>query len=260
MKLIKELSEVLVYRQMLFSSVKKDLRSRYRGSFLGFLWTFINPIMQLVIYSIVFPYLLKMREGNYSLFIFIGLLPWIFLTSSLSISTTCVVGNGNLVKKIYFPRMILPISVSTTGLMNYIFGLLIVFLAIFFAGITLTPFVFILPLIILSQYIFVTGCCLILSALYVFFRDLEHIVGIVTMGWFYLTPIVFNITIFPERFIKFLMLNPMTQFIMAYRDVLLYGKAPDWTGFILVTIFSIGIFSFGVFLFSKLQKSFAEEI
>lgn len=258
--MFEQLKEVISYKEMLISSVKKDLRSRYRGSFLGFLWTFINPLMQLIIYSIVFPFLLKMQEENYPMFVFVGLLPWIYFTSSLQISTTCVVGNGNLVKKIYFPRMILPISVSTTGLMNYIFGLVIVFPALLITGVKLTPYVLFLPVVMLVNYLFTTGFCLALSSLYVFFRDLEHIVGIVTMAWFYLTPIVFSLKIFPEYAQKLLSLNPMTQFVNAYRNVLMYGKLPSPLGFSAVTVLSIVIFFVGALIFSKLQRTFAEEL
>ena len=112
--MFKQLREVFAYKQMLISTVKKDLRSRYRGSILGFLWTFINPLMQLVVYSVVFKRLLRATEDNYAMFVFTALLPWLYCVSSIQASTTCIVSNSNLVKKIYFPRMILPISVSTT--------------------------------------------------------------------------------------------------------------------------------------------------
>ena len=258
--MLEQLREVITYKEMLISSVKKDLRSRYRGSFLGFLWTFINPLMQLVIYSIVFPFLLRMKEPHYSMFVFVGLLPWIYFVSSIQMSTTCVVGNANLVKKIYFPRMILPISVSTTGMMNYLFGLVIVFPALLITGVKLTPYALFLPVVMLVNYLFTTGFCLLLSGAYVFFRDLEHIISIVTMGWFYLTPVVFSLKIFPEYVQTILKFNPMTQFVMAYRNVLMYGQFPSPLGFSCVTILSVAIFFFGAFVFSKLQKSFAEEL
>ena len=258
--MIKQLREVFTYKQMLISTVKKDLRSRYRGSVLGFLWTFINPLMQLVVYSVVFQRLLRSTEDNYAMFVFTGLLPWLYCVSSIQASTTCIVSNSNLVKKIYFPRMILPISVSTTGLINYIFGLVIVFPALIITGVKLTPFVLLMPVIMAVQYLFVTGLCMMLSAFYVYFRDLEHIVGIVTMVWFYLTPVLYNINIFDGTFKKVLMFNPMTQIIMAYRNVLMYGTYPNATGFLGVTGASIIVFIIGASIFSKLQKNFAEEL
>ena len=156
--------------------------------------------------------------------------------------------------------MILPISVSTTGIINYIFGLVIVFPALIITGVKLTPFALLMPIIMAIPFLFVTGLCMMLSAFYVYFRDLEHIVGIVTMVWFYLTPILYNINIFEGNFKKLLGLNPMTQIVLAYRNVLLYGTHPSTTGFLGVTGVSVAIFFLGAFIFSKLQGNFAEEL
>ncbi|MFA5658121.1 MAG: ABC transporter permease [Oscillospiraceae bacterium] len=256
----KQLSEVFSYREMLYSSVRKDLRSRYRGSFLGFLWTFLNPLLQLVIYSIVFPRLLKVPEENYPMYVFIGLLPWIYFSSTLSIATGSIVSNGSLVKKIYFPRLIIPLAASATGLINYLFGLVITLAALIVTRIYFSAFIFIMPVIMLVQFLFVTGLAFMLSAFYVFFRDLEHIVNIVTMAWFYLTPVVFSIKVFPENAQRIFMLNPMTQFLIAYRDVLLYKQLPDLAEMAITTAVSVILFILGIYIFSRLQRSFAEEI
>jgi len=258
--MFKQLREVFAYKQMLISTVKKDLRSRYRGSILGFLWTFINPLMQLVVYSVVFKRLMRSTEENYAMFVFTALLPWLYCVSSIQASTTCIVSNSNLVKKIYFPRMILPISVSTTSLINYILGLVIVFPALIITGVKLTPYALLMPVIMAVQFIFVTGLCMMLSAFYVYFRDLEHIIGIVTMVWFYLTPVLYNINMFDASFRKILELNPMTQIVMAYRNVLMYGTHPNITGFLGVTGVSVVVFLMGAFIFSRLQGNFAEEL
>ena len=258
--MIKQLQEVAKYKHMLVSSVKKDLRSRYRGSVLGFLWTFINPLTQLIIYSIVFPYLLRTSQENYPMYVFTALLPWIYFVSSLQNSTTCIVANSNLVKKIYFPRLVLPIAVSTTGIVNYIFGLVIVIPSLIITGVKITPFILLLPLIMIVNYIFVTGFCFILSSLYVYFRDLEHIIGIITLVWFYLTPVVYGPDMFPENIWNILKWNPMTQFISAYRNVLMFGKAPETWTFVVITIMSLLLFYVGTIIFDKLQKNFAEEL
>lgn len=255
-----QLAEVANYRRMLVTTVRKDLRSRYRGSFLGFLWTFINPLLQLIIYSIVFPYLLRNNQENYPMFIFIGLLPWIYFTSSVVGATSTIVSNGNLVKKIYFPRLILPISVSATGLMNFLFSLCIAVPALLITGVKLTPYALLLPVVMLSQFIFVTALGILLSALYVYMRDLEHIVSVLMLAWFYLTPVVFGLDIFPEEVAARLLYNPMTQYVVAYRNVLLYGCAPDPTGFLTVTLASVVLFILSVYIFGRLQKSFAEEL
>ncbi|WP_270406865.1 ABC transporter permease [Paenibacillus timonensis] len=245
---------------MLVSIVRKDLRSRYKGSFLGFLWTFVNPLLQLAIYSIVFPYLLRNNQENYPMFLFVALLPWIFFSSSLQGSTTSIVGGANLVKKIYFPRLILPLSVVCTNLMNYIFGLVIVIPALLLTGVTLTFNIFWFPIVLFVMFIFTIGLSLLLSALYVRFRDLEHIVGILVMVWFYLTPIVFGIDIFPPHIADLISYNPMVPVIESFRDILLYGREPEWgpLGF----SFVIGVFILlsGMLVFRKFEKTFAEEL
>jgi ABC-2 type transport system permease protein len=252
--------EIFNYRQMLISIVRRDLRSRYKGSFLGFLWTFINPLLQLIVYSIVFPYLLRIEQENYPMFLFVALLPWILFVTSVQASTTSIVAGGSLVKKVFFPRLILPFSVVGTNLMNYIYGLVIVFSALLVTGIHLTFNVFWLPVVLLVEIILIIGLALLLSALYVKFRDLEHIVGVVTFVWFYLTPIVFPITIFPENVAKIIGLNPMVPIINSFRNILLYGEQPDWRSLSYAFLVGMLLVIIGVFVFRKSEKTFAEDL
>ncbi|SEB28287.1 ABC transporter permease [Paenibacillus sp. 276b] len=258
--MIETYKEVIAYRQMIISTVRKDLRSRYKGSFLGFLWTFVNPLLQLAVYSIVFPLILRNNQENYPMFLFVALLPWLFFTSSIQGATTSVVNGANLVKKIYFPRIILPLSVVCTNLMNYIFGLIIVFPALLLSKVPLTFNILWLPIVLIIEFIFALSLSLIFSALYVRFRDLEHIVGILTMVWFYLTPIVFAIDIFPKIVADIVAYNPMVPIINAFRDVLLYGNAPHWPS--LLYAFTVGciLLIIGLTIFLKLEKTFAEEL
>lgn len=255
-----EIKQVYKFRQMLISIVRKDLRSRYKGSFLGFLWTFVNPLLQLAIYSIVFPYLLRSNQENYPMFLFVALLPWIFFSSSLQGSTTSIVGGANLVKKIYFPRSILPLSVVCTNLMNYIYGLVIVIPALLLTGVTLTYHIFWLPVILFVMFIFTTGLALLLSALYVRFRDLEHIIGIFVMVWFYLTPIVFGIDIFPPHIADLISFNPMVPIIESFRDILLYGQGPEWGSLGYSFLIGVFILLIGMMVFRKFERTFAEEL
>lgn len=258
--MIVNLRELFQYRHMLISVVRKELRSRYKGSFLGFLWTFVNPLLQLIVYSIVFPIILRNNQENYPMFLFVALLPWIFLTASIQGATTSIVGGANLVKKIYFPRLILPLSVVCTNLINYIFGLSIVFIGLLVTGVHLTLNVFWLPVVLAIEFIFAFGLALIFSALYVKFRDLEHIVGIITMVWFYLTPIVFDVDIFPKQMSDVIIYNPMVPIINAFRNILLYGKQPDWASLMYGVIVGMVLLIIGVFVFCKSEKSFAEEL
>ncbi|SNX52863.1 ABC-2 type transport system permease protein [Thermoanaerobacterium sp. RBIITD] len=254
------LRELYEYREMLFSMVKKDLRTRYRGSFLGFLWTFINPLLQLVVYSIVFSTIMRMNIYNFAMFLFVALLPWIFFSTSITQSTTTIMANSNLVKKIYFPRIILPISVALTGFINMIFGFIIVFIVLFIFKIHLSSSIVLLPIVMINELLFVVGLSIIFSALNVFFRDLEHILGIVTMAWFYLTPIVFPINLVPDKYLKLFFLNPMTSIILPYRDILYYGLWPSKKSLLLIFLMGICFNVFAFILFDRLQRRFAEEI
>lgn len=252
--------ELYAYREMLKSLVRKDLKTRYKGSFLGFLWTFINPLMQLTIYALIFPYLMRMNEKNYAMFLFVALLPWIFFSTSLQVSTDCIVENYNLVKKIYFPRQVLPLSVATGGLVNYIYGLLVVLAGLLIARIPLTWNIFYLPILLLILYVTVSGFCLMFSAMNVYIRDLEHIVNIVTMAWFYATPIVYPLTMLPDFLQKILLLNPMTPLVQGFRNVIYYGVAPNWNELCIASVEAIVIFVAGVLIFNRLEPGFAEEI
>lgn len=258
--MINFLKEIYSYREMLKTMVEKDLRTRYKGSFLGFLWTFINPLMMLVIYSLVFPYVMRVQEKNYAMFVFVALLPWIFFSTSLQISASTIIANGNLVKKIYFPRQILPISVAIGALMNYLYGLIIVFFALFIVGIKLTWLVIYLPLIIILQFLLVVGFGLIFSTVNVYFRDLEHILGILLNAWFYLTPILYPTSLFPKHLISILYMNPMTPIILATRDIMYHAKMPDLNQLLYVLVFALAQVFFGIILFKKYEKGFAEEI
>jgi len=246
---------------MLIGLVKKTLRSRYKGSFLGFLWTFVNPLLQLAIYATIFPLILRIQEPNYAMFLFVALLPWTEFTISLNGALACVIENASLVKKIYFPRMILPISVALTYIIDFIYCLPLLLTALLVFKIPLTIYILFLPLIIFIQFIFTSGICLIISAINVRFRDLVQIIGIITLAWLYFTPILYPITMFPTKYLKLIyILNPMTGIISSYRDSLFYGRCPDLFGLTSSCIIGIILFIIGYYIFDNRQRTFAEDL
>lgn len=257
MKLIKELYK---YREFLRTSVKKEIRGKYKQSFLGILWSFLNPLLMLAVYAIIFPLILKVREDNYVLFLFTAMIPWNFFTSVIMQGTNTMLMNGNIIKKVYFPREILPISIATSGLVNFFISCLIMFAFLIFGGLGISKYIVFFPLIVLIQYILQLGLIFILSSVTVYLRDLEHIIGIVLQVLFYATPIVYSINSLQPEFVKILYLNPMTHIVQGYRDILYYQVSPNFTGIGIVCIFSFVLLFVGVKLFSKLQKGFAEEL
>lgn len=253
--------ELYAYRQMIFSLVKKDLRGRYKGSVLGFLWTFINPLFQLIVYTVVFSFILKNNIERYYLYLFVGLIPWIFFSSSITVGAASVVAQKDLIKKIYFPRMVIPISYVTSCFVNMLLCFIVIFAVIIFSGVGVNFLALLtLPVIMAVEYLLALGMALLASAVTVYFRDLEHILGIISMAWMYMTPIMYDKAIVPERLLPVFNLNPMTHVIECYRDVLYHKQIPDLTSLLSAAGLGILFLFIGCIVFNKLQKHFAEEL
>lgn len=260
--MLKDIKRVFEYREMLKNNVRKELRARYKGSVLGFFWTFLNPLLQLVVYSIVFSTVMKVKvpNYNYTIFLFVGLVPWNFLAASVQQSTTVITANSNLIKKIYFPRIILPLTITMTNLINMLLTFVIVFIALFVFGSQISIWYVFLPVIIVVETIFVLALTLFLSSITVYFRDLEHITGIILMAWIYLSPVIYTSEYIPSSVFNLFKMNPMFSIIESYRDVLMFNRLPDMYGLLYVLMLSMILLLVGYKVFDKLQRRFAEEI
>ena len=252
--------ELYKYRELLKTNIKKEIRGKYKGSWLGIIWTFLNPLLQLLVYSFVFPYILRIQVENYTVFTIVALVPWTFFTAAIQNGSGSIIGEAGIIKKVYFPREIIPISVVFSSLVNFLITCIIMFLFIIFSGIGFTKYILLFPLIVLIQTIFTLAFTFVLSAITVYIQDIGHFVSIVLMLAFYATPIVYTGELLPEKFQWILRANPMTHVINAYRDILFYHNNPDFKGiFILGVISIIGLF-IGYKIFKKLEKNFAEEL
>jgi ABC-type polysaccharide/polyol phosphate export systems, permease component len=258
---MKRIKEIFDYRQMIFSLVKKDLRGRYKGSVLGFFWTFLNPLLQLVVYTLVFSIILDSTIEKFYLYLFVALVPWLFFSSSLTGGSSCIMANQDMVKKIYFPREVLPLSYVTGAFVNMLFCFIVIFGVIIFSGhgINIKAIAY-LPIIMLVEYVLALGGAMLTSALTVFFRDLEYILGIITMAWMYMTPIMYGIEIVPQALQPVFKLNPMTPIVVAYRDILYWKRVPEIGTLLQGFVLGVLILVVGYILFGKLQKGFAEEM
>ena len=257
MKLLKNLYQ---YRELLKSNVKKEIRGKYKGSFLGVLWSFVNPLLQVLVYAIVFPYIMRVKTDNYLVFLIIGIIPWTFFTYVLNQGMITVRMNAGIIKKVYFPREILPISVATSGLVNFLISCIIILIFCIFGGVGITWHLVFLPLIAIFQYVLQLGLTLGLSAINIYIKDTEYIVQFFINMLFYGTPILYTATLFPERYRWILYLNPMAQIINAYRDIFLYHQIPDLFGLVYMAGVSVILFIIGLAIFRKLEKGFAEEV
>lgn len=257
MKVFKELYN---YRELLKTNIKKEIRGKYKGSWLGIIWTFLNPLLMLAVYSFVFPYILRVNVENYTIFMIVALIPWNFFTTAIQMGTGSVVANGNILKKVYFPREIIPISITTSQLVNFLITCIIMFAFIIFSGVGFSIHLLLFPLLVLIQYIITLAFTFILSALTVFVRDIDHFVSVILMLGFYATPIVYQANMLPAKFQWVLNLNPMAQLVEAYRSILYYHQMPNWLMIGIWGTVSVILLILGYLIFKKLEKSFVEEL
>lgn len=257
MKVFKELYQ---YRELLKTNVKKEIRGKYKGSVLGVLWSFLNPLLMVAVYAIVFPYLMRTTQENYLIFLITGIIPWIFFTTVVTSGCNCVWINGGIIKKVYFPREILPISVVLSALVNFLISCIIILIFVIFGGIGVSAQILWLPVIAIIQSALSLGLLFILSAINVYIKDIEYIVQFIMNLLFYATPIVYDVTMIPERFRWILYLNPMAHFLDAYRAIFYSKTMPDLKSLGIIGIISFLVLIIGYRIFKKLEKGFAEEV
>ena len=257
MTLFKELYQ---YRELLKTNVKKEIRGKYKASFLGVLWSFINPLLQVLVYALVFPYIMRVQTDNYLIFLICGVIPWTWFTNSITNGTTCVTNNANLIKKVYFPREILPISIVTSGLINFLISCIIILLFVIFGGIGLSWHLIFLPLIAIVQYIFSLALVFLLSAFNVYVKDVEYMVIFLLNLFFYATPILYSTEMFSGWFMWIFRLNPLAHIINAYRDIFYVHQVPQILNLFILLVGGLIVLILCYKVFKRLEKRFAEEV
>jgi ABC-type polysaccharide/polyol phosphate export permease len=265
--MLHNLTSLIRYRGLITSLVARELKARYRGSVLGFVWSFINPLLLLLIYSFVFTTIMpNQTEGvqPYAVFMFCGILPWNWFATSLSDAANSLLAGGNLIKKVLFPAEVLPIVSVLTNMVHFFLGfpILLVFLVV--SGHTPKPSALILfPMIVLVQLIFASALALVLAALTVHFRDIRDILANVLMLWFFATPIIYpwfqpNV----QRFRWLFNINLFTHLAVSYQEVLFFVTGPfgHWKWLAGLGAFSVVLFLTCYWLFDRLRDSFAEAV
>lgn len=248
------------YRELLKTNIKKDVGGKYKNSFLGVLWSFINPLLQIAVYALVFQVILKSNIENYAVYLCCALIPWQYFSSVVLRGAAVIIDNGNILKKVYFPREILPISLVTSEGVNFLICSIIIIGFVLFSGIGLSFNIFWFFVILVIQYIVSLGVAFIVSSLSVYFRDLLHLLGVFMQLMFYATPIVYSINDVPAGFQWLLKLNPMSYLIEGYRDVFYNKVAPNFSSLGKGLIMGIVLCVVGYLIFRKLEKRFAEEL
>ncbi len=259
--MLERIKEIYTYREMIFSLVRRDLKGRYKGSVLGFLWTFLNPLLQLGVYTMVFSVIMRSGIRDYYLFLFVALIPWIFFSTSLTGGAGCILAQQDMVKKIYFPREVLPVSYATSQFINMLLSFLVIFAVLAFAHYPWNlQALLCLPVVMAVEYGLALGFTMVMSAATVYLRDLEYVLGIISMAWQFLTPVMYSLEQVPEDARWIFNINPMTDVIIAYRDILYYGRVPQLGTLLSASVIGIFMLVSGWHVFQCLQRRFAEEL
>lgn len=255
------LRELYAYREMIFSLVRRDLQGRYKGSVLGFFWTFLSPLLQLCVYTIVFSMIMRNGIKDFYLFLFVALVPWIFFSSSVSGGASCIWSAQDMVKKIYFPREVLPLAFVLSQFINMLLSLLVVFAVLLISGKGFELIALLcLPVIMIVEFMLALGMAMIASSVSVYVRDLQYLLGIVMMAWQFMTPVMYDIEMVPERLLTIFYINPMTPIIIAYRQILYYKVIPDFRTLIWAAGIGVLFLFAGFIIFKKLKRRFAEQL
>jgi len=260
-----QLQELYRYRVLIWSLVVRELKARYRGSVLGFFWSFLNPLLLTSVYTLVFSTYLRFGMEDYVIHLMSGLLPWLWFNSSLLEASGSILAGGNLIKKVLFPAEVLPLVVVFSNGINFVLSLPI--LLLFVLGFKLAGFgvsigisMITLPLVMAIQLVLSAGLALIVSALCVHYRDIQHVLGNLLTLWFFLTPIIYPLTQIPERYRFFVLFNPVAPLIFAYQNIFYYGRFPNFPQLLIVAVMSVFVYTMGTAIFGKYQGTFAEEV
>ncbi len=269
--IFRQLQEIVRYRGLIRNLVVSDLKIRYKNSALGFVWSLLNPLGMMVVFTVIFGVLWPNKSiEKYPLFLLCGLLPWNYFAASMNGSTISIVGNANLIKKVYFPRAVLPIATVLAQLANFLLAFIVLFAALIVFQSHLSPWLPLLPAVILIQTVFTIGVAFLLSTLNVFYRDTALILEVVLMAWFFLTPIFYSVEMLPVNYdfmgmtldVRriYYIVNPMASIINMYRDMLYFGYRTDPDFFIRTTITAVMVFTFGFWFFMRFSGRFGEEL
>jgi len=252
-------SDLFRHRTLVTALLVRQLKLRYRGSILGFVWTFLNPLLLMAVYALVFRFYMRIAVPNYALFLLAGLLPWTWLSSALGEGTNAIVGGSSLVTKSLFPTEILPAVVVLGNMVNFVLSVPLLFGACWIYGIVPSPVAWLsLVPVIALQCAFTLGLVLALAALNVHYRDVQHIVSNVLLLWFFLTPIVYPATQVPDDVRALLVLNPMALFVESYHGIFVSGVWPDVETLGILTGYALGALALGAKIFDGYRDTFAE--
>jgi ABC-2 type transport system permease protein len=249
------------YRELLRSLVLKDLKLKYRGSVFGFLWSLANPLLMIIVYTVAFTVILRVRTQQFVFYLLLGQLAWTFFASSAAMSTGAIVDNAPLIRSVFFPRAILPIGTVLFNLAQYLLTISVFLpLMLTWYGVPLSAPMLLFPAFLGLQALFSIGVALILATLTAFFRDVRHLLDVSLAVLFWTTPIVYELAQVPERLRLLILLSPMSPFIVAYQQLFFYRQWPEATVWLIAGTYAVGAFVIGATLILAFEDRFSEQL
>jgi lipopolysaccharide transport system permease protein len=250
--------ELYKYRQLIWTIAWGDFKWRYKNSILGYFWSLLEPLIMFIILYIVFSNLMKVQVEYYQLFLLLGIIMWNFFVKATNLGLNAIVGKPSLIQRVYFPRDVLVISGVITAMLQSLFESLVFIIFMIYFAIPMTWTLIYLPYILTIYFILALGVALAISALNVYYRDIQFIWIVVLQAGFFITPILYPLSIFPPSLQAIFRLNPIAQIIVTARDVILYSVPPYWVSLAYAGIASLVIFAVGYSIFWRLEPRFAE--
>lgn len=246
----------LQYKPLLKELVRRDLKVKYRRSFLGYVWSLLNPLLMMCVMTLVFSYMFRFDIPNYPLYLITGQTLWTFFNESTNMSMYSVLQNGALIKKVYIPKFIFPISRVLSSFVTMSFSLVAILVVMVFSK---SPFywtILLFPVPLFFLLLFAMGIGMVLSALSVYFRDITHLYGVLTLAWMYLTPTFYPVSALPEEVLPVILGNPMYAYITFFREIVLYGTVPEPILWLKCVLISLTALALGLAVFRKMQRNF----
>jgi ABC-2 type transport system permease protein len=249
------------YRELLKNLVLKDLKLKYRGSVFGFLWSLLNPLLMIVVYTVAFTYIMQIRTIEFVFYLMLGQLAWSFFAGSATMSTGSIVDNGGLLKSVLFPRAILPIGTVLFNFAQFLLTIAVFLPAMMlWYGVPPGPQMLLFPVFLVLQVVFTIGVALILSTWTAFFRDVRHLLEVGLAMLFWLTPILYEMDSIPERLQLLVLIGPVSPFVVAYEQMFYYGRWPDPAVWVIAATHALGAFVVGALLFLAFEPRFTEQL
>lgn len=246
--------------ETLAALVSRDLQMRYKGSFFGILWALLSPLGTVVILRFLFTQILRVPTPHFAVFIYSALLPWVWFQTAVHAGATTLADNSDLVRTPFFAKSLLPSVVTSTNFLLYVLALPMLFGLMAYEGVPLTRALIALPMIWIVQGILTLGFTVLIAAVGVLVRDVQHLMVVLLTFWFYLTPVFYDLDQLPPDLASWFSLNPMTAIVTAHRAVTLYGRSPNWTALGLVTLVGVGLLAISLLIFRSLEDTFIEQV